>query len=257
VLFVSHDVTAVRSLCSRAIYLEHGSVKMIGSAPEVAESYIRTMREEMNAEQQRFAREPWSAGAKFAAALPQGARTDSASFKRSAAFELRSSMSSYGSGGARVTYAEVLGTADGPKRHFAFDEEVTIVICFESYRSAELLCSYYVLDAKRNNILGSEQDVCAKAGGLYTVTYRTRLPLREGNYSLQIELSEPIVYDESGAYLDVIDDSIVFQVARKARGRIWAGVCLPNSTQVVEEVNSGAQQQSLEGALQGASVIHG
>ena len=38
VLFVSHDIGAVKSLCSRAVYLEHGSVRAIGKAPDVAES---------------------------------------------------------------------------------------------------------------------------------------------------------------------------------------------------------------------------
>ena len=50
VLFVSHDIGALKSLCLRGIYLEHGTVKAFGKAPDVAEQYIRTMREEMNAE---------------------------------------------------------------------------------------------------------------------------------------------------------------------------------------------------------------
>ena len=54
VLFVSHDVEAVKSLCSRGVYLEHGKVKAIGKAPDVAELYMRTMREEMNEEQQKI-----------------------------------------------------------------------------------------------------------------------------------------------------------------------------------------------------------
>ena len=58
VLFVSHDIGALKSLCLRGIYLEHGTVKSFGKAPDVAELYLRTMREEMNAETRRFARMP-------------------------------------------------------------------------------------------------------------------------------------------------------------------------------------------------------
>ncbi len=39
VLFVSHNIGAVKSLCNKAIYLKNGQVRMIGSAKEVADLY--------------------------------------------------------------------------------------------------------------------------------------------------------------------------------------------------------------------------
>lgn len=39
-LFVSHDMSAVRSLCDSALWLEAGSVKMLGSAQDVAAAYL-------------------------------------------------------------------------------------------------------------------------------------------------------------------------------------------------------------------------
>ncbi len=48
VLFVSHDINALKSLCSRGVYLDHGTIQSIGKAPDVAEQYIRTKREEMS-----------------------------------------------------------------------------------------------------------------------------------------------------------------------------------------------------------------
>lgn len=43
VLFVSHDVAAVNSLCNRAILLEAGRMKHIGSPKEVTEMYLEDM----------------------------------------------------------------------------------------------------------------------------------------------------------------------------------------------------------------------
>ncbi len=40
VLFVSHDTSAVTSLCSRAIWLDHGALKMDSSAKETVEAYL-------------------------------------------------------------------------------------------------------------------------------------------------------------------------------------------------------------------------
>ncbi|QCP50773.1 ABC transporter ATP-binding protein [Trinickia violacea] len=39
-LFVSHDVGAVTSLCSRAVWLDHGSVRLDGPAKDVVEAYL-------------------------------------------------------------------------------------------------------------------------------------------------------------------------------------------------------------------------
>ena len=39
VLFVSHSLPQIREMCNRVIWLEHGRVKMIGSADEVCDSY--------------------------------------------------------------------------------------------------------------------------------------------------------------------------------------------------------------------------
>lgn len=39
VLFVSHNLGQIREMCSRAIWLEHGKIQMIGKADEVCESY--------------------------------------------------------------------------------------------------------------------------------------------------------------------------------------------------------------------------
>jgi lipopolysaccharide transport system ATP-binding protein len=41
VLFVSHNMTAVKSLCTRAIFLENGNVGFSGTAYEVVDKYLR------------------------------------------------------------------------------------------------------------------------------------------------------------------------------------------------------------------------
>jgi len=40
ILFVSHDIHAVRSLCNQGVYLEHGKIVQSGSAGEVVDKYI-------------------------------------------------------------------------------------------------------------------------------------------------------------------------------------------------------------------------
>jgi lipopolysaccharide transport system ATP-binding protein len=156
VLFVSHDVGAVKSLCSRGVYLENGAVKAIGKASDVAELYIRTMREEMNAEQRKFTPKSKSPIlGESAMENRQSVKTVDAVFKRSEEFDRRVASFRYGSGGAKITYAELLDEHDDPVISVEFDQEVSIAIHFETDIEDEISCNYYVADEKRNLVIGS------------------------------------------------------------------------------------------------------
>ncbi len=50
IFFVSHDINTVKSLCTRAIYLEGGSMQAIGPAVDVSNAYFKNMRKEIDAE---------------------------------------------------------------------------------------------------------------------------------------------------------------------------------------------------------------
>ena len=156
VLFVSHDISAVKSLCSRGVYLEHGSVRAIGKAPDVAELYIRTMREEMNAERQEFNRASTSAESREPL-LKNGLVVEEGGivFKRSEEFDKRVAVFRYGSGGAKITYVEMLGLDDQPLTTIEFDQEVKINIFFEGYTEKEVSVYFAILDEKRNPITGA------------------------------------------------------------------------------------------------------
>lgn len=39
VLFVSHSIEQIREMCDRAIWLENGSVKLMGGAEKVCDAY--------------------------------------------------------------------------------------------------------------------------------------------------------------------------------------------------------------------------
>ena len=39
VLFVSHDLSQIREMCNRVIWLEHGRVKLCGETDEVCSAY--------------------------------------------------------------------------------------------------------------------------------------------------------------------------------------------------------------------------
>ncbi|CAH1385739.1 ABC transporter ATP-binding protein [Candidatus Nitrotoga sp. M5] len=235
ILFVSHDVGAVKSLCSRGVHLEHGIVKAIGKASDVAEQYIRTMREEMNSEIRRFSRV--SSGfemehKKIEEEKVQSLEIGSAVLKRSDEFDKRVAAFRYGSGGARITYVELLNMRNEPIQLVEFNQQLKIRIHVESSSELSISVNFNILDEKKMNLTGcgftqvEHEFLTTEIGGQYLVEYTLRLPLQEGNYSLRTQITSPVVRGETAEFVDVIEDAVIFQMERWQNARIWSKIHL-------------------------------
>jgi len=234
ILFVSHDISSIKSLCSQAAYLESGRLRSFGMAATIAEDYVRVAREEMNAQNQTC-----PAGVARSPSGPS-AITKPAEFKISEAFARRVEQFRYGIGGARISFVELLDLNDQPVVAAEFNQQVKIKIYFSVESESDISANYYIQDDKKNLIVGAGLRTVGRPllhclpGSRYVVTYMTSLPLHEGNYSIQLQLSKTVIQDQTAEFLDVIEDAVVFSVQRNLTGRIWAKVYLPNSVEVSE-----------------------
>lgn len=236
ILFVSHDVGSVKSLCSRGIYLEGGKLKQIGASADVAESYIRAMREEIN---QVYINDSETGDIVSNDYKKQNEIIQSnLEFKSSESFNKRVEKFRYGSGGATITYVELLDKDGKNIVEAEFNQDVWLRIYFLSKLETSISPNYYIMDDKKNLILGVGPNqlglpfLTCSPGSKYILTYQTKVPLHEGNYSIQVQLNKPIKVNETAEFLDVIDDAVVFKVARRASGRIWSKVFLPVTMEV-------------------------
>ncbi len=235
VLFVSHDIGALKSLCSRGIYLERGAVKVIGKAPDVAEQYIRTMREEMSAETRQFIRVPGEFEGQNKLTVGKNLKItekDNIVLRRSEEFDKRVAAFRYGSGGARITYVELLDVNDEPIQLVEFNQEVKIRIHVESLSGHIISVNFNIRDDKKVNLTGcgftqvDQQLLTIQIGEQYLVEYTLRLPLQEGSYSIRTQITSPIVPGETAEFVDVIEDAVVFQMARWGKSAVWSKVYL-------------------------------
>ena len=238
VLFVSHDIRSIKSLCSRGIYLEHGEMKNIGTAGEVAESYLRMMREEMTAEQRSLSPASLDMPERMESNTIDMQPTHGLVLKRSDEFDRRVSQFRYGTGEAHITYVELLNAADETINLVEFDQNVKIRIFFEAYKQKKLSVNFILMDNKKNNITGSnfllagEPVLEVRPGNCFQVDYSLRLPLREGEYSVQAFLTEFVVPAQTANFVDVISDAVVFTVSRWEKARLWVNVYLFPSVEV-------------------------
>lgn len=229
ILFVSHDVGTVKSLCSRCVYLDGGKAVAVGPSADVTELYVRSMREEMNEEHRRFAR----VSAPFSKQTPVSIvpiKNDKGLFKICADFEKRVTQFRYGTGEVKARSVELLNLQDEPVTHIEFNQQVKIRIYFEAFAEKAVSVNVSVFDEKKNNITGcgflhaDQPYLVTRSGGKYIVEYLFRLPLQEGNYSLRINISSPIVENESAEFVDLVNDAIVFRVERWKKARVWSQV---------------------------------
>lgn len=238
ILFVSHDVGTVKSLCSRCVYLDGGKVVAVGPSADVTELYVRSMREEMNAEHRKFARVSKS----FAESTEgtEGAQTvepplglpviEQKVFQIDHAFEARVAQFRYGTGEVKARAVELLDMDDEPTTFLDFNQQVKIRVNFEAYAEKSITLNVSVFDEKKNNITGcgfqhvDQPYLLTKPGSKYVAEYVFTMPLQEGYYSLRINISSPIVDNESAEFIDLINDAVVFRVARWEKARVWSQV---------------------------------
>lgn len=237
VLFVSHDMESLKSLCSRGVYLERGTVQEIGPAGNVADHYVRRMRVEMNAEH-ACAKPATSAKAQAAPPVESQRTGDAGEFKTSTEFARQAAHFRYGDGGAKITFAELLDEHLRPANEVRFDQTIFVRVYFETSIEDDISCNYYIVDEKKNLILGAGLSLVDQPfmrvnnGGRYVVTYKTRLPLLEGNYSVQLQITTPVVLGHTARFLDVIDDALVFRMSRREGTRIWTKAYIKNEVEI-------------------------
>lgn len=238
ILFVSHDIGTVQNLCKKGIYLEQGNLKIMGAAPLIAKEYIRSMREGINNDYNESSVNSTKLLATTTQVPFQQESKNSRVFKAPDEFNARIGLSRYGTGEARMTFVELLDQKGDDVIEARFNQEVSIRMYFISHSTKIIAPIYYIQDDKKNIILGAgprqvgERLIEAKDNDRFVVTYTTQLPLQEGSYSIQFQLTEPILLDKTAKFLDVIEDAIVFKVSPNEEAKIWSKVFITNTMEV-------------------------
>lgn len=227
VLFVTHDISVVKSFCMRCIYLEHGQIKMAGPAEEVADAYLHEVREEMNAANAAAVGRATKRIDLQGLKLKSGFREDEEFAKRVAQFR-------QGNGKARVMALDVLDSRGETLLQARYDEPIRLRIYLRFYEEATLGVGYHIRDDKNEELVGSYtslelgSDITGKPGDCCVVEFKTRLPLVGGRYNISLVVSTGLDdFGSSAVFVDFIDNAYLFSVEHRKPERIWDKVYLP------------------------------
>lgn len=236
-LFVSHDLGTVRSICSRALWLKNGRAEMWGEAKPVAKEYEKYCWQEQGV----VLKEP--AGSRQGEPSANAPRAQEAGatcgrdtledypaplFQPNLNFDSARARSRYGTGSVVISNLVLTGSEGYPTSTFQYGEEATIHMLLETKEAvaSEFMATFLFRDLKANAVLAAQdvshrQSLHAPAGTKHVVTIKIPLPLHHQKYVLHaaifgfkngLALPEGR-YDFSNAVLwEVIDEAAIIEV---------------------------------------------
>lgn len=225
VLFVSHDIASVKTLCDRALLLEKGKLVFDGAVGEAVELYYRKLvsndENTQSKDEVKVNLDVYSHGAD--------------NFTKNASYQRISS------GKASFQNVQMISSDDVCIETFDFSEKAKLrqIIRFSEDVST-LALAYHIRDKNGQDIIYSDTTLegqkhirDAKAGEVYIVEWTFDVRLREGNYVISSMASIPAESEYmSSEVVDFVPISFTFNVSRGRSPQIYGFVKLDNEINI-------------------------
>lgn len=241
VLFVAHDLGAIKSFCQHAVYLEKGTIKNIGKATDVVEHYLRDMNNASSAEIRAFMRVSGSFPAQEekntnTASTPT---TEKIQFKTSTDFDNMVAAHRYGVGGLRIRFVEMTDEYDQPQTEVPFNSQVKFRIHLESDWEGRALAYLLIKNAHKIPItqfsfrFAGQEIMTLSRGDRRILTFSSRLPLGEGVYSIEVTAGRPVAPGAPMEIMDGVQDALTFRMTgTPGHHQVWTSVYIPHTLQI-------------------------
>lgn len=220
VLFVSHDTSSVRNLCTRAIWLEKGNVLQQGTPKDVCENYLEAFYE---AQQGKST----TTRIKVAPVVNSGVcvKDQRQEFINSSnlrndiqIFDFNPDAPSFGKGSAQITNVHLLGKGDIPLAWIVGGEEVVLrveVIAHHAMNSP--IIGFFIKDKLGQCLFGDntflshlDLPVSCHAGQYLKADFAFQMPrLSVGNYSITVAIADGTQDDHVQHHW--VHDAIIFK----------------------------------------------
>lgn len=203
VLFVSHDISAVKNLCQRGVLMEKGQVQLDASAGDAVEKYIAIQLEARRRDLAELTPD-------LADGLPKGVllsaqkmkksrQDDSIWFKDNSAFLHNADYDRFQNGKAEFVNIVLLNKQGQPIQDAEYGDVVTLRMAVEAKADLPVIGAGFHLRNKDGVDLaytdGQLEESAAfnvKKGDRYIMDWTFHLELREGDYNIACVLSIPI-----------------------------------------------------------------
>lgn len=217
-LFVSHDITTIKSLCQKAIYLRQGRLQKFGIASQVCDFYLAEVQREEGLAQTTQTLTPPQAKH----AIPSLSHGTIETFREAVLpFRRHSSLE------CEFVSVELLG-ANGEVIHTAaWGQEIIVRITLLAHvLIEELIVAFYIQDKLQNSVMGTNTVYEGKkispvrAGEVVRIDFAYTNMLRAGEYAVcVIAADRPI---NTAKYFDWIDLAASYRSLDRPGQITWA-----------------------------------
>ncbi len=201
-LFVSHDTQAVLSLCSRAIWLDNGTMREDGTPKEVAESYLESLFD-CDSEKQEWQEDKPALSTSADTSAPRDMRQDWINNSRwrndVEIFAFDPEAPSFGDGGATITSVALYDENGAPLNWIVGGEMCRLTITAQIHQQiSSLIVGFYLKDRLGQALFGEntynftlQSPPDARRGDTISASFEFRMPiLPAGDYSFTTALAE-------------------------------------------------------------------
>jgi lipopolysaccharide transport system ATP-binding protein len=219
-LFVSHDISAVVSLCTRAVWLERGQIMALGEAKAVCEQYLEAFYEDQQGSGTTTKLKTLEQRKDLAQVRDQRLDFINASALRNdlEIFSFDSNAPSFGRGGAQISSVALLDQAESPLAWAVGGETVIIRIVAQTTDLLERpIIGFFVKDRLGQTLFGDntylsyqEKPVRVDGGSKIVAKFSFNMPiLPPGEYSIQVAIADGT--QETHVQHHWIHDAVVFR----------------------------------------------
>jgi len=244
VLFVSHDVGSVKSLCQRCAFLEHGELRTIGKASEVVEIYISTIRVQTNQELNKHVLLPINKKSypdKEILNIREKQKIDnSSSFEILVQTDRENKFADgayrYGDGGVKILDIQIINNFHQVTDNIEYKQDFFIQASIFFEKSFPTFCfGYLIKDLKGIELIGTTTTTenidmpAVKSGDVYVVEAKTANILNEGIYTIAFGVELPVMPNQQHIYLDLVENAAVFKVnpPENLQHKFWSRTYAP------------------------------
>jgi len=217
ILFVSHDIHAVRSLCTKGIYLEHGKTVMIGDAGEVVDRYINDDQQIATAQLKELAPKTIHMASENTINFAEEELPVIVSLTPS--IEEKEGMTRHGDRGAEILDFAVLDQQFNATNHLVSKEDYYIQMSIKFHEDLPTFVAtttLFSLDGEQLLAWINTQDEvdfpAVKKGDIVVVTIKINLPVRQNVYKLGASVEFPTIPLIQHRFLDMIKGIEVINV---------------------------------------------
>ncbi len=242
-LFVSHAMDTIKSICKRAVHLSHGELIDYGDAATVVEKYFGI---KVRLTQRVITDQDGNINNEDSHERKEVIDTQVALFTENEEFHRKASFERIQNGKARFANIQFLNSDGKEITHVNYEEDVTLRMAIEVFEEIPVLTfSYHIRDKNGIDVVYSDSPIenkfiySSKKGDRYIVDWKFKVSLKHGQYNIACFLGIPI--DISMGRVDFCDSvplALQFKMAPRNNACLYGSVHWDNQIEITN-INQG------------------